>query len=338
MQIYTLTETDKGIECQRRCELKQHGTQYTITCLCASPNAKLFAIGLNTTAANTNQLNNNFIMNNQTSNTASSSGNATNDSLRSCGDIEVYKLDDNYKEQLIYLLKSHNTPIYDMRFSPQCDVLVSVSEQICFWNISYIMNNPLDINRRKRLSSRFSSQKSTEEVDANVWRRGRINMCANANEEQPTEQQKSLKLTEMGVDLNLSFDSMENDVFGAITSCPKDDNVWQSFTGPEDKPELLSCLKLDGNVAKQIFTNKDFTQFYTIDDEGVYYNLNVIPPPPLALPIKEDSPDSVDMADYSLCNEDLTNRNPPYRQMYRLSIASSASGTDVVDEGVAAPT
>ena len=79
-------------------------------------------------------------------------------------------------------------------------------------------------------------------------------MCMTNDED---EQQKPHSLNEINANLKLSFDSVESDVFAPIVQCEKEENIWQSLTGPEDKPELLSCLKLDGNVAKKIFTNKN---------------------------------------------------------------------------------
>lgn len=78
---------------------------------------------------------------------------------------------------------------------------------------------------------------------------------------------------------------------------------------------------LDGNEAKEIFANKNFTEFYTIDDEGVYYNLERIKPQILPSPEEVDIPDS-----------SSSSINMEYLDVHRLSIASSTmSGTDVVD-------
>lgn len=287
-----MEKNDKGIECHKRCELRQNGKNCAITCLTASPNAQLFAIALNPIHTPNNQI--------------------------SCGDIEIFKLDENYKEHLLYCLKSHTNPVYDMMFSPHSDVLVSVSEQICFWNINYILNNPLNVGSKKRHSSRFNSQKSTEEVDATPISITKQNKFLHL---QPPPL-PYIKTASNFVPEPECLDVLNDNVFETSVD---EESIWPYVRGPEDKPELLSCLKLDGNVAKQIFANKTFTQFYTIDDEGVYYNLKLIKP------TKPISPDCVDIANYSPCPSDITNDN---LYMHRLSIASSStiSGTDVVDD------
>lgn len=332
LKIYTLVRNNDGFLCEKRCELPKNDC--AITCIAGSPNGKLFAVSLNPVKAKEKIV------------THTESSNGIINSTRSCGDIEVYKLDDNFKEQLLYSLKSHTSPIYDMQFSPHNDVLVSVSEQICFWNVSFIVNNPLSLNNRKRHSSRFSSQKSAEEVDATLemtTRRTRQGWM------QKIDGQKKIGHSFCSMSLSLpSFDSdaaSDNEVFETVSTNQLQENVWQSFSGPGDKPELLSCLKFDGNKAIQFYTNREFTQFYTIDDEGVYYNLNVIEPSsPAVSSIKEDSPDCVDIGEYSVLNDldvenhnlisdlDVENHNLISRDVHRLSLASNTStGTDVVD-------
>lgn len=52
-------------------------------------------------------------------------------------------------------------------------------------------------------------------------------------------------------------------------------NPWAGKLGPTEKPELLSCIQLIGNAAEQIFIDKNFTKFVTIDDEGEVYYLEI---------------------------------------------------------------
>ncbi|XP_037951476.1 uncharacterized protein LOC119682184 [Teleopsis dalmanni] len=148
------------------------------------------------------------------------------------GDIEVYKVTNNKTYELLSKLETHKNCIYDMKFSPYGDMLVSCSEQLCFWSIKHIINNPL-MKTQKRRSSRFTSQRSSdvEEVDA-----------------------------------------MRMDLFKReLTESP-----WANKQGSSDKPELLACIRFSGKKANKLFTNADFTEFQTIDDEGVYYHLKLL--------------------------------------------------------------
>ncbi|XP_073844584.1 death-associated APAF1-related killer [Musca autumnalis] len=329
VRIYALKGHKEFIECRLLCE--QQESNCLITCLTASANGKLFAVGLDTpqtTAANNIHPNDSTNAN-------------TNNNQISCGDINVYKvnnLDDKFTIEKLYCLKSHVKPVYDMHFSPHCDVLISISEQICFWNITFVLNNPLTANNKKRHSSRFSSQRSAEEVDATPHagsaRTRNLHMILN------NEMKKSFARS---FSLQASFDSemaSDSEVFETVAEqqqkhCQKEESFWQYLTGPEDKPELLSCYKLDGNEALQLFTNHDFSQIYTIDDEGVYYNLNIVQPNTVSPLEKEHSPDTVDLGEYSILdntNMDAENDNIAlYKDMHRLSVASTVSGRDVVD-------
>lgn len=293
--------TKGSIDCHKRSEILPL-KDVKITCLCASDNGKLLAIGLDS---------------------------VTKNGLRSRGDIEIFKINDDYKAQLIYCLKSHIRPINDLLFSPQGDVLVSVAEQICFWNINYVLNNPLDMGNRKRHSSRFTSQKSAEEVDFKAdycphQRRDRflnLEQRIFASLESSHKVGTSSKSNNNSMEQSMNSDDLNDDsVFGGSVD-KSDESMWSCLTGPCDKPELLSCLKLDGNEAKQIFANKNFNEFYTIDDEGVYYNLERIKPKIIA---NQEDIDTLDSSSSSV--------NMDYLDVHRLSVASSTmSGTDVVD-------
>ncbi|XP_055854112.1 uncharacterized protein LOC129917911 isoform X2 [Episyrphus balteatus] len=152
------------------------------------------------------------------------------------GTIEIYQMD-NKSVKFIYRLLSHTSQIYDLKFSPCNDVLVSCSEQLCFWHVSYILNNPFDSGtKQKRRSSRFTSSHSPVEEATNA--------IAQLN---PSDDGETYMLR----------------------------NPWSNKRGPMEKPELLSCIKFVGNKAEIFYANEDFTQFNTIDNEGVYYHLCV---------------------------------------------------------------
>ncbi|XP_065367238.1 uncharacterized protein Dark [Calliphora vicina] len=303
VHIYNIVKNEDGsINCHKRSEIPPL-KDVQITCLTASNNAKLLAIGLDTAVVN---------------------------GLRSCGDIEVFKLNDDYKPQLIYCLKSHVRPINDLKFSPLNEILVSVAEQICFWNINYVLNNPLEVGSKKRHSSRFTSQKSAEEVDfkgvtCQQQRRDRFlnlehQLFASSESTHKAGHSNNNSINN-SMEQSVGSDDLNDDsVFSSSLDKPEESS-WSCLTGPCDKPELLSCLKLDGNEAKKIVANKNFNQFYTIDDEGVYYNLQRIKP---AIPAAADDIDMPDSSSSSI--------NLEYLDVHRLSVASSTmSGTDVVD-------
>lgn len=155
------------------------------------------------------------------------------------GSIELYSF-----KGLIYLhtLQSNrNTPINDMIFSPWSSsstlptILATISEQICFWNISYIVNNPIE-NGALRRSQRFDRKASVRSI---------------------TEKMQELQ------PINGNGYAMQS-------------NPWAGKLGPTEKPELLSCIQLVGNAAEQIFVDRQFTKFVTIDDAGEVYYLQII--------------------------------------------------------------
>lgn len=156
------------------------------------------------------------------------------------GSIELYSF--NALRYLNTLQSNKNTPINDMVFSPWTSastmpiILASVSDQICFWNISYIVNNPIE-NGALRRSQRFDRKASVRSITEKMQELNPINGNGNGH---------------------------NNSV-----------NPWTGKLGPTEKPELLACIQLIGNSADQIFTNKNFTKFVTIDDEGEVYYLQI---------------------------------------------------------------
>lgn len=127
-----------------------------------------------------------------------------------------------------------------MVFSPWSSVsklpliLASISDQICFWNITLIVNNPIE-NGALRRSQRFDRKASVRSI---------------------TEKMQEL--------------TPSNGNGYTVRT-----NPWTGKLGPTEKPELLACIQLIGNSAEQIFTNKSFTKFVTIDDEGEVYYLEI---------------------------------------------------------------
>lgn len=178
----------------------------------------------------------------------------------------------------IQILSSHKRPIKHLEFSPWCGlesnaiVLVSLSEQMCFWNIKYVTNNPLDGLKKKphRRSSRFSKELKNH---LNGNGDGHSNDSSNK-------------------DNNNGLKTNGNGVNGGKTIVPKGRMVnhgqfWEDKMGASDKPELLACIKFVGNSATKLVTNEDFTKFITIDNEGDIYALATRP-----ASVPEDVPSS----------------------------------------------
>lgn len=173
------------------------------------------------------------------------------------GDIEVYNTEDRKR---ITTLTSHKCAVASLYFSPWKDpncplILVSVGEQIAFWNLEYVINNPrLDSNDFKRRSNRYKSRSSVSSPAVDIHR-------------------SSLGSSGMSSPLAASparSSSLTFDFNGA--GCQ-----WLSKIGPSDKPHLLSCVKLIGS-AKKLSFNSDFSKFFTIDDEGYLYYLRLYEP------------------------------------------------------------
>lgn len=246
----TSSEQENAIEVMisQQSEFKRLEVDVRLSCLAVASDTSLVAVGLQ-------------------------SKNPEKSSIRD-GDIEIFKLTpETYELHYIFCLKSHQMSICDMRFSPGAEVLVTIAEQLCIWNINHVLNNPLSRNTIKRRSSRFSSNRDNdlEEVDANsLTKQNRLFLHVYDNEpmiqKRPTSSPAVLTRSDC-------LDSSTDSVF--VESSPKI-SVWDQFVGPTRKPELLTCIKFDGNKAEQVFANEDFTQFNTIDNEGVYYNLTLL--------------------------------------------------------------
>jgi len=142
-----------------------------------------------------------------------------------------------------------------LRFSPCKQVLVSCAEQICFWNVKHMQNNQTSPQIRSRRHNPLQKQlksKGVEEVDAARF----LDVSA------------ELSINNVLSPQNYSIRVPEN------RAC-----LWADKRGNDKLPELLACIKFVGNEARHFYTSRDFTQFYVIDDEGVFYHLKVLENP-----------------------------------------------------------
>ncbi|XP_022226249.2 uncharacterized protein LOC111076673 [Drosophila obscura] len=164
--------------------------------------------------------------------------------------IELYSLAGS-AIQLVYSIKGvHEHCIRQLRFSPCKLLLVSCAEQLCFWNVTYMRNNQVE-QRAIRRSRRHRQHSVTHEdaVDA--------------------------------APIVSDMSELEPPPFVAYSRQPVRDTqpeseLWRNKRGNAIRPELLACIKFVGNEAKQFFTDAKFSQFYAIDDEGVYYHLQLL--------------------------------------------------------------
>lgn len=110
------------------------------------------------------------------------------------GMIEIYEIDlSNMAKKIdkkpFVLEESRKTRINDLKFSKFTNlnapiILISISEQLCFWNINYLQNNKIENSKKDgRQSSRFKNNKiifnksiednlirlSLEESEINPW-------------------------------------------------------------------------------------------------------------------------------------------------------------------------
>lgn len=144
-------------------------------------------------------------------------------------------------------LRSHKTIVQALLFSPWTSVstaapviLVSVGDELCFWNITWAINNP------------------AENTEANHHYHGNHHLAIDTM----TKSTTSSNSTSSGI----SCDSSE------ISETDRA-HAWLGKRGPSIKPELFSCIKFVGNRAENIYANVAFDTFLTIDDEGEIYFL-----------------------------------------------------------------
>ncbi|XP_016929946.2 uncharacterized protein Dark [Drosophila suzukii] len=213
------------------------------------------------------------------------------------GIIELFALD-NRQVQLIYSIQEvHQHCIRQLRFSPCKLLLISCAEQLCFWNVTHMRNNQMERQRNQRRSRRHKLHSVTQEDAVDAAPIG------------------------PDIDVDLTFVARE-----FISESREEVALWRNKRGNAIRPELLACIKFVGNEASQFFTDAQFSHFYAIDDEGVYYHLQLLElsrlhPPP--------EPDPVEITDHSLEEiEDLQ-----YVDLKDLRILESPLDLDEDNEG-----
>ncbi|XP_058836484.1 uncharacterized protein LOC131693031 isoform X2 [Topomyia yanbarensis] len=187
------------------------------------------------------------------------------------GSIEVYNIEER---KLIATLESHKCPVASLYFSPWQDpnsphILVSIGEQIAFWSLDYVMNNPrLDSADFKRRSNRYKTRPSLTSPAIDIHR-------------------SSFGSRSSGLASPLAASPAQN---GSFTfDIDEAAQQWLGKMGPSDKPHLLSCIKLIGSAEKLIIS-REFNKFFTIDDEGYLYYLRLYQPGRNRLMINFETP------------------------------------------------
>lgn len=184
------------------------------------------------------------------------------------GNIDLFNVT-NDEAILVKTFASHRSKVNVLRFSPwhlmqtqltdnQPIILVSLSEEICFWNVTHALNNPIE-RTKLRNSQRFNRRSYGAAIDLNGNSDEKIN--SNGNFLHPNDAQ----LVSNGHKNNNGFASYSNW-----------SNPWTGKCGSTLKPELLSCIKFVGSSAEKIFINESFTKFITVDNEGEIYFLKTL--------------------------------------------------------------
>lgn len=211
------------------------------------------------------------------------------------GAIDLFDIQGNV-EQKLTTFYSHKNKVNVLRFSSwhfshepnkqhkEQIILVSLSEEICFWNITYALNNPIE-RTQLRLSQRFNKRLSTNTPSTNSMN-GNSNeiFIANGNAENTQHNNhNNNNYHNSGNDMNgnstIPTKNMENEIgSNSVNSINKlkFSNPWIGKCGAAKKPELLSCIKFVGSSAEKIFINKTFTKFITVDNEGEIYYLKTL--------------------------------------------------------------
>lgn len=187
------------------------------------------------------------------------------------GTIELFDVIGD-EAQTVQNFQSHRNKVNVLHFSPwhlsqpqhiqrEPLILVSLSEEICFWNVTHALNNPIERASSQRNSQRFNRRSSqSAAIDLN----GNTNQKSNGNFLHPN-----------GTPYISNGHNTSN---GGAIACVNDNwtNPWIGKCGSTQKPELLSCIKFVGSSAEKVFINKSFTKFITVDNEGEIYYLKTI--------------------------------------------------------------
>lgn len=144
-------------------------------------------------------------------------------------------------------------------------ILVSLSSEICFWNITHILNNPMKRSSNRK-SARFDRHKPFSKRNEN---NRNSNTNGNTNHLTINKELYDLSLYSQNHSETLANNKILNG-----NELPA--NPWIGKFGLLEKPQLLSCIKFVGSSTKKTFINKSFTKFITIDNEGEVYYLRAM--------------------------------------------------------------
>lgn len=191
------------------------------------------------------------------------------------GSVDLFDVSGNDAE-IVKRLKSHRSSVKVLRFSswhlslPQHShqqplILISLSEEICFWDITHALNNPIE-RTPLRTSQRFNRPKTNTDLNGNS------NHLANSNGQFLHPNSPSVSISN-----GHNASNGGNSATGAAVPNKHSPNPWLGKCGSTQKPELLCCIKFVGSSsAEKIFINKSFTQFITVDNEGEIYYLKTL--------------------------------------------------------------
>lgn len=192
------------------------------------------------------------------------------------GVIDLFEAN-GLKIDLLNKLISHKHEVNSMHFSTWHKnpyditgvpiILVSLSSEICFWNITHALNNPME-RTPHRQSLRFNRIKSKTAINDNSIPFGiRIN---GNNTHSITKEMNEINLDTKPT----NYLKKSTKTFNGNERI--DENPWIGKCGSTQKPALLSCVKFVGSSAEKMFINKQFTTFITIDNEGEVYYLRIL--------------------------------------------------------------
>lgn len=189
------------------------------------------------------------------------------------GAIELYDVT-RENTQMIQRLICHKEPVNCLVFSPSPStalengkepntapgkpiILASISAEICFWDITQAVNNPMERDNQLRQSQRYRRKPNQIRVDTQV-----IHTNGNVIDGNASKVVKGRFGNRLPVDNLLNANSSyELDAF----------DPWIGKTGTAEKLELLSCIKFVGSSAEKLYVNQAFDTFITVDNEGVIY-------------------------------------------------------------------